>query len=182
MSRFPASPSSESYAIFPPAGDQAGFSSVPRSPVSCSRPLPSLLIAQMSFEPPRVLVNAIDLPSGDHVGSPLNAVASVSRFGCVPSAFITKTSMPLGLFRFDSKAICEPSGDHAPSWSTPTENVSSLDELPSALTVQRSRSPLRAVSKRTRVPSGDQLPLTASLVISTRPLPFGLIAYSEPLP
>ena len=33
-----------------------------------------------------------------------------------------------------------------------------------------------------RFPSGDQLPLTALFVIRTRPLPFGLIAYSEPEP
>src|SRR5689334_21269469 len=131
----------------------------------------------MSFEPPRVLVNAIDLPSGDQVGSPLKPVASVRRFSFVPSAFITNTSIPLRLSRFDSNAICEPSGDHAPSWSTPTENVSSFGELPSALIVQRSRSPLRDDSKRTCLPSGDQLPFTALFVISTRPLPFGLIAY-----
>ena len=136
----------------------------------------------MSFDPPRLLVNAIALPSGDQVGSPLKPFASVSRFGFVPSAFITKTSMPLGLLRLDSNAICDPSGDYAPSWSTPTENVSSFGELPSALIVQRSRSPLRADSKRMRLPSGDQLPLIALLVIRTRPLPFGLIAYRKPEP
>src|SRR4051794_38713218 len=136
----------------------------------------------MSFDPPRLLVNAIVLPSGDQVGSPLTPWASVSRFGPVPSAFITNTSIPFRLLRFDSKAICDPSGANAPSWSIPTENVNSFGELPSALTVQRSASPLRYDSKRMRFPSADQLPFNAFLATSTCPLPFGLIAYSAPTP
>ncbi len=59
-----------------PSGAQSGRSSIYRPEVRRAGLPPSASITQMSSAAARLLVNAIEFPSGDHSGNASNAVAS----------------------------------------------------------------------------------------------------------
>jgi hypothetical protein len=102
----------------------------------------------MSEFPLAVAAKRIWSASGDHAGSATAVSAPVSICtGSVPSACILQRCP------FRMKAMSDPSGDHAGSWSVPP-NVSwtkSAAVFGPALPIQR----LPCSSKTTRVPSGE---------------------------
>src|SRR5688500_7800518 len=93
-------------------------------------------------------------PSGDHTTlPPSTTVLFVIRVGSLPSARITYTSVVPS--RVDTKAMRDPSGDHAPPKFSPWVRVSRIGFAPSALMTKRSSPPSRADVKSNREPSGD---------------------------
>src|SRR5918911_2180098 len=129
--------SASSKAILVPSGDQSGRSpmafSVVASVVSWLRFDPSAFITQMcEFAPPRVLLNAILLPSGDQAGL-VSEEPEVSCFGSEPSAFMTQIWSPGKVSA--TYAIFVPSGDHAGSMAS-TPGVRFVALLPSGWIVQ----------------------------------------------
>ena len=94
-------------------------------------PTPSDSTLTMYMSPLRTASNAMNRPSGDHVGPPnLSGRLSVILATLDPSASMTNTA---GLpSRFDWNAILVPSGDHAGLWSTALLRVTLWTFEPSA--------------------------------------------------
>jgi hypothetical protein len=130
-------------------------------------------------------LNVIRAPSGDHDGWTSDVSGSLVRStGSLPSAFITKMSYLLPTAR--SKAICDPSGDHAGSESSCPSSVSWVWPLPSAFIVQRCQLVPAERPYTMRVPSGDQLGapslLEGVLVRSVSPVPSRLTTQMSEYP
>src|SRR5262245_14963273 len=83
-------------AILSPRGDHAGNKPLTSRPVS---PLPSALTIWIwkPIKGSTRLMNAILLPSGDHVGQPSPYPGGSSFLGLLPSAFISQIPSPAPL-------------------------------------------------------------------------------------
>src|SRR5262249_23047207 len=71
-------------------GDQLGFVSSPPEPVNLRWFSPFACITWRCYFPARFEEKAMNLPSGDHVGSSLSADSAVSFLGSPPSTPIVK--------------------------------------------------------------------------------------------
>src|ERR1700737_2157024 len=105
--------------------------------------------------PPRLLTNAILVPSGDHAGS-TSWKASFSSLTGVPPAELMAHSCHCPV-AFPAYPIILPSGDHVGTESDAPSNVRRLaGAFGTAFITQICGDPLRVLTNAIRVPSGDR--------------------------
>src|SRR6266540_6702764 len=158
------------------AACQSGAVSLAGLRVRLTGLLPSAFRTKISLSPaaPRLVENAIFVPSGDHVGSP-SFVGSLVRFVCPLAApFMTKMSPAVPSVRV--KAIFVPSDDHAGVVSSYRGLlVRFVRPLPSALATKISWFAGATVSaKAIFCPSGDQAGVKPPGIRHCRALPSAL--------